>query len=200
MIMMVIQPICEIDEKARIFRICVWFSPIQPPSAVEVIAMVTSSVELSELDVRKRMVIGGNFIIVDSNRAVVMGEPWSTSGNQKWNGTNPSFIAIAVVSRRDDVGWCSWVMSHCPVDQAFVMLEKSTRAEAAACTMKYLIAASMARGWWDFEMRGMIARVLISNPAQAIIQWLLEIVIVVPRSRLKEEISFVWGFISRGRD
>lgn len=38
-------------------------------------------------------------------------------------------------------------MSHCPVDQALVMLENSTRAEATACTRKYLIAASMARGW-----------------------------------------------------
>lgn len=33
-------------------------------------------------------------------------------------------------------------------------------------------------------MSGMIARVLISRPVQAIIQWLLEIVIVVPKSRL----------------
>lgn len=44
-----------------------------------------------------------------------------------------------------------------------------------------------------------MARVLISSPAQAIIQWLLEIVIVVPRNKLKMEIDFVWGFISRGR-
>lgn len=37
--------------------------------------MNVSSVGLSELDVRKRMEIGGNFIIVDSRRAVVKGEP-----------------------------------------------------------------------------------------------------------------------------
>lgn len=36
------------DEKARIFRICVWFSPIQPPRAAEAIARVTSSVEFRE--------------------------------------------------------------------------------------------------------------------------------------------------------
>lgn len=47
-------------------------------------------------------------------------------------------------------------------------------------------------------MRGMIARVLISSPVQAIIQWLLEMVIVVPRIRLRVEISFACGFISRG--
>lgn len=38
-------------------------------------------------------------------------------------------------------------MSHCPVYQALVMLENRTRVEAAACTRKYLVAASMARGW-----------------------------------------------------
>lgn len=161
------------------------FSPIQPPRVAEAIAMEVSSRGLSVWDVIKRMVIGGNFIIVASRRAVVMGEPWSTSGNQKWNGTSPSFIAIAAVNRRQDVGCVSWVISHCPVNQALVMLEKSMSVEAVACTRKYLIVASMARGWWDFEMRGIIARVLISSPVQAIIQWLLEIVMVVPRRRLR---------------
>lgn len=37
-------------------------------------------------------------------------------------------------------------MSHWPVAQALVMLEKRISAEAAACTRKYLIEASMARG------------------------------------------------------
>jgi len=100
------------DEKARIFRICVWFKPIQPPIAAEAIARVVISIGLSEWEVRNRMVIGGSFINVDSSSAVTMGEPWSTSGNQKWNGTRPSFIAIATVSRAHDVGWVSCVMSH----------------------------------------------------------------------------------------
>lgn len=50
--MTVIQPRWEIDEKARIFRICVWFSPIQPPRAAEAIAMVVSRVGFREWDVR----------------------------------------------------------------------------------------------------------------------------------------------------
>lgn len=37
-------------------------------------------------------------------------------------------------------------MSHCPVCHALIVLENRNRAEAAACTRKYLIAASMARG------------------------------------------------------
>lgn len=85
-------------------------------------------------------------MIVDRRRPVVRGEPWSTSGNQKWNGTSPSFIATAEVRIRQEIGWVSWVISHCPVCHALVMLENKTRAEAAAWVRKYLVAASMARG------------------------------------------------------
>lgn len=81
--MIVIQPRWEMDEKAKIFRSWVWFSPIHPPRAAERIAMVVSSVGFREWDVMKRMVIGGSFITVERSRAVVMGEPWRTSGNQK---------------------------------------------------------------------------------------------------------------------
>lgn len=71
-------------------------------------------------------------MIVDRRRPVVRGDPWSTSGNQKWNGTSPSFIAIAEVRIKQDIGLVSWVISHCPVCHALVMLENRTRAEAAA--------------------------------------------------------------------
>lgn len=120
------------DEKARIFRICVWFSPIQPPRAVEEIAMAVRRVGSSDGDVMKRMVSGGNFITVDRSIAVVSGDPWRTSGNQKWNGTSPSFIAIAVVSRMHETGLFNWVISHCPVDQALIELENNSNVEAAA--------------------------------------------------------------------
>lgn len=103
-----------------------------------------------------------------------------------------------MVSSRHEGGLFSWVISHCPEDHALVMLEKSISVEAVACTRKYLVAASMARGWWDFAISGMMARVLISSPVQAVIQWLLVIVIVVPAARLNVRINFVRGLISRG--
>lgn len=40
---------------------------------------------------------------------------------------------------------------------------------------------------------------LISRPVHAIVQWLLEMVMVVPRRRLRIEISLAWGLISEGR-
>lgn len=134
------------EEKARIFRIWVWFRPIQPPRAADAMAIRVRRGGWRELDVSRRMAIGGNFITVDSKRAVVSDEPWRTSGNQKWNGTRPSFIAIAAVRSKHDVGLVSWVISHWPVDQALIRLENRMEAEAAAWTRKYLIVASMARG------------------------------------------------------
>lgn len=159
---------------------------------------MVSRAGLRDLDVIRRRVSGGNFMRVESRRAVIRGDPCRTSGNQKWNGTRPSLIAIAVVSSRHEVGWLSCVMSHWPVAQALVMLENRTRAEAAACVKKYFVAASTARGWWDLEIRGIMASVLISSPVQARTQWLLEIVIVVPSARLRTRIGVACGFISRG--
>lgn len=57
--MAAIQPRCEMDEKARIFRVCVWFRPIHPPRAVEETAIMVSRVGFSECDVRRRRVSGG---------------------------------------------------------------------------------------------------------------------------------------------
>ena len=45
---MVIQPRWAIEEKARIFRIWVWLSPIHPPRAAERMAMQVSRVGFKE--------------------------------------------------------------------------------------------------------------------------------------------------------
>lgn len=42
--MMIIQPRWEMEEKVRVFRVCVWFDPIHPPRAAEAIAMMVSRV------------------------------------------------------------------------------------------------------------------------------------------------------------
>lgn len=60
---------------------------------------------------------------------------------------------------------------HSPVCHALMRHENRIRAEAAAWVKKYFVAASMARGWGVFVIKGMIARVLISRPIQASIQW-----------------------------
>lgn len=64
-----------------------------------------------------------------------------------------------------------------------VVLANRSMAAAVACVRKYLVVASTARGWWCWAISGIMARVLISRPIQAISQWELVAVIVVPSSR-----------------
>lgn len=49
---MAIQPRWEMEEKARILRICVWLRPIHPPRAADRMAIVVSNVGFSEWEVR----------------------------------------------------------------------------------------------------------------------------------------------------
>lgn len=90
-------------------------------------------------------------------------------------------------------------MSHCPVNQAFVVLAKRSIAAAVAWVRKYLVVASTARGWWCCAISGIIARVFISSPIQARSQWELAKVIVVPRPRPNKRVARMYGFISKGR-
>lgn len=103
--------------------------------------------------------------------AVLSEDPCSTSGSQKCRGARPSFIERAAVNMVH-AGWLvSCMISHVPVDQAFIVLENRTVAEAAAWIRKYLVAASVARGWCCFAMIGIMARVFSSKPTQASSQW-----------------------------
>lgn len=90
---------------------------------------------------------------------------------------------IIVVGR----GWVICWISHCPEIHALMVLANRSIAAAVACVRKYFVVASTARGWWCWAIIGMMARVLISKPIQAISQWELVTVIVVPRSRPKNK-------------
>lgn len=100
-------------------------------------------------------------------------------------GASPIFSARASVIITAGAGCVICWMSHWPVSQAFVVLAKSRVEAAVAWVRKYLVAASVARGWWCCVMRGIIARVLISSPIQARSQCELINVMVVPRPRLE---------------
>lgn len=85
-------------------------------------------------------------------------------------------------------GWDIWLMSHCPSIQAFVTAANMSVAAAVAWAKKYLVVASMARGWWCWAIRGIIARVLISRPIQARSQCELMNVRVVPKPKLNNRV------------
>lgn len=74
-------------------------------------------------------------------------------------------------------------MSHCPVNQALVVLANRSMAAAAAWVRKYFVVASTARGWWGWAISGIIASVFISRPIHARSQWELAKVMVVPKPK-----------------
>lgn len=86
-------------------------------------------------------------------------------------------------------GWAIWSIFHCPVSHAFVVLANNSIAAAVACVRKYLVEASTARGLWDWAIRGIMAKVLISSPIQASSQCELAKVMVVPRPRPNSRIN-----------
>lgn len=113
---------------------------------------------------------GASFCQVAKIRAVIVEVPCITSGNQKWKGASPSLMAKAVVRIVHEVLLDICVMSHWPSVQALIMLENRISVEAVACVRKYLVAASVARGWCCLAIRGIMASVLISRPVHARIQ------------------------------
>jgi len=61
-------------------------------------------------------------------------------------GASPIFSASAVIAIVQAMGLVSWVISHCPETQAFVVLANKIIAAAVAWVKKYLVVASTARG------------------------------------------------------
>lgn len=84
-------------------------------------------------------------------------------------------------------GWDSWWISHSPTSQALVVLAKRIIAAAVAWVKKYLVVASIARGWCCCAIIGIMARVLISRPIHASSQCELAKVRTVPRPRLESK-------------
>lgn len=70
-----------------------------------------------------------------------------TSGTQKWNGERPSFILRARVKIIDAVGLIIFVTVHWPVHSKLMITANISNIDAVAWVRKYLIAASVERGW-----------------------------------------------------
>lgn len=129
------------------------------------------------------MANGASFCHVERMSPVVRSKPCRTSGSHVCSGASPIFKAMAIMIIVDGTGWVICCSSHCPVSHALVVLANNNIAAAVACVRKYLVVASTARGWWCWAIRGIMARVLISRPIQAMSQCELVAVIVVPSSR-----------------
>lgn len=127
------------------------------------------------------------------------GMPCVTSGTQKWNGDNPSFMVRARVMMSEAVGFMMFVTVHWPEYKRFRMMASISSIDAVAWVRKYLVEASMARGLNRFISMGMIASMFISKPIHTRSQCELIITIRVPRIMVEETMVKISGFISTGR-
>lgn len=150
------------------------------------------------LDVRIIRLIGASFCHVAIMRAIFRVVPCMTSGNHRCIGVSPIFMQRATVSIVQAKGFVNCVISHVPECQALMVLENIINKDAPVWARKYLVVASVARGWCDFEINGTMAIMLISNPSQASNQWLLFIVIRVPVIIARSRTILISGDISKG--
>lgn len=160
------QPMWAMEECAMIFRVWVWLRPDQPPSNAD--RRPVSSIRLCGrlLYIMYSRVIGAIFCQVEIRRAAFRVVPWMTSGYHRCTGAAPSFIMIAMEIMVVAVVFEEEIV-QCPVCQAFSVLANRIVVAARACTRKYLVVASVARGWCGFMMMGRMLRVLSSNPSHA---------------------------------
>lgn len=106
--------------------------------------------------------------------------PCATSGSHEWNGARPSLIAreikVAIIMVLSVSGW----NVHRPSCLKFMRIEKRRIIEAVACVRKYLVAASVERGFEMLFISGMRANKFISNPIHMRNRLELSIVIMGP--------------------
>lgn len=126
---MMIHPMCAIDEKAMIFRVCVWLIPVKPPTRADNNPIISTVLLCMESLIMYSKAIGASFCHVEIIMAVFMVEPCSTSGYHACIGARPSLSksAITIIA----VVWGEVCMiDHCPVCQALRVL--ANRINAAA--------------------------------------------------------------------
>lgn len=103
-----------------------------------------------------------------------------TSGSHEWNGARPSLIAreikVAAIIVLSVSGW----NVHRPNCLKFMRIEKRRIIEAVACVRKYLVAASVERGFGLLFISGMRASKFISSPIHIRNRLELSIVIIGP--------------------
>lgn len=188
-----------IDEYAIILRNWVWFSPPQPPIAMDISDIVRRRFILIRGIIKYRTDRGASFCHVNKINPDINGIPWVTSGTQKWNGDNPSFIVRAIVIIIDDIGLISFIIDQWPVNIRLVIAAIIRSMDAVAWVRKYFVAASVDRGLCSFVIRGMMAIIFISNPTQIMNQCELVITIRVPATIVVNTSVRVMGLISTGR-
>lgn len=181
-----------------ILRNCVWLRPPQPPTRMDRIDNVSNRLGLMLVYRSYRTDSGASFCQVSRIRPGNRGMPWVVSGTQKWKGERPSFIARARVRIVEAVGLVILVVVHWLESSRLVITASISSMDAVVWVRKYLVAASVERGWWVFVSIGMTASMFISKPIHTISQCELVITMVVPKIIVDIIVVETRGFISMG--
>lgn len=127
--------------------------------------------------------------------AGIRGVPWVTSGSQKWRGAIPIFITRAISIIVDRVWLWGGLIVHCPEVRLLRKMAIRRIIDAVAWIRKYLVEASVDRGFVFLAKIGTMASMFSSRPIQARNQCELRIVIVVPVRMVREIIRWARGLI-----
>jgi hypothetical protein len=166
---LVIHPIWVIDEYAIIVRRWDWFIPIIPPTRAFVAAITIINVGVDLFRIKARITNGASFCHVASTKHAVQDIDVITDGNQKWNGTIPSFSIIAEVRIRFI---CGRDEDHCEILLISITLEPN------AWAIKYLIVASVSWLLLDMVIIGINLNMLTSIAIHKNSQLVLDIAII----------------------
>ena len=128
---------------------------------------------------------GAIFCHVDKTKPMRNGIPCNTSGSHQWHGAMAIFSITANIINSAVTSKMLAVDDHVFKWCACINPANSRIAEAKACIKKYLIVASVARGWCVLISSGRNAKVLISNPSHIKNQFELSNTIIVPEKTLK---------------
>lgn len=157
----------------------IWFNPPKEPTRAD-----------KEITITKRLIFN---LLIKNNGAIFCHlniiKHWGhsssliTCGNHICMGAIPAFmvrariIKTSLISRVIDLIW-----------ENLTIVERINIREAIACTIKYLIAASV-RGFFNLNrIRGIILIKLISSPTQLVNQELEEIATIVPNIKVNIKI------------
>jgi len=133
---LVIHPICVIEEYAIMDRSWVWFIPIIPPRSA--FSPAVNRINNGEVEHRRnaKMVKGASFCHVANSMQVIHGKDIITDGNQKWNGAMPSFNMIEEINKIF-IWWIEFI-DHWDILVISIILEP------IAWAIKYLMEASVS--------------------------------------------------------
>ena len=168
----IIHPIWPIDEYANKDRKWIWLIPKIPPVNAFIAATIINI--YSEFDLYDIVInndSGPSFCHVDRIRQFIQEIDNITEGYQKWHGTTPNLIIIDNIIIILDIS--------CIINWFINLILNNIIIEPIACDKKYLIDASVS--WFDFDLIiiGMNLNMISSNIIHAIIQFGLNIIIIV---------------------